>query len=223
MPMNCDIKAYPNVILFDWDGTLVSTLKLLFNAHNYVREHLEYPLWSVKEARKNIRLSAKDAFPQLYGDNAHKALELYYDYVRANHLNKLEPCSGAKNLLEELAHKEKPLGIISNKKHDILEKEIKYLDWNKYFTTWVGAGNAKRDKPDPAPVNKALADLNYYSSSEQVWYVGDTKEDMKTAYLAGITPIFVEHGFGDKHELSNEYNIQSYENLEALSRHLSKF
>ena len=42
----------PDLIIWDWDGTLVDSLPLIFMAHNHVREMMSLPLWTREEFQK---------------------------------------------------------------------------------------------------------------------------------------------------------------------------
>ena len=52
------------------------------------------------------------------------------------------------------------------------------------------AGDAKADKPDPAPIILALGNLGAMAGAD-VWYLGDTASDMQAARAAGVTGVLV--------------------------------
>lgn len=212
----------PEAVFFDWDGTLVDTFPLLFNAYNHTRHTLGYKPWTEQEARKNIRLSGRDAFPAIFGEQAGKAADIYYEYVRSHHLDDLKTQKGAKKLLESIAGRNIPMGVISNKKHDILLSEIESLGWQDFFASVVGAGKADKDKPDPAPVLLALEEIKQ-KAGEHIWYIGDTSEDMHCAKKSGIKAIFVANGFGTHSELESLQNILKIENLFDLCEVMDVF
>ena len=212
----------PEAVFFDWDGTLVDTFPLLYNAYNHTRQTLGHKPWSVQEARKNIRLSGRDAFPVIFGEQAGKASDIYYEYVRSHHLDDLKTQEGANKLLENIAARNIPIGVISNKKHDILLSEIESLGWHEFFATVIGAGKADKDKPDSAPVFLALEEINQ-KAGEHIWYIGDTSEDMHCAKISGVKAIFVANGFGTHGELESLQNILKIENLLDLCEVMAVF
>lgn len=216
------ISSYPDIVLFDWDGTLVDTFPLLHAAHNHVRATFDYPLWPKQEAEENIRLSARESFPKIFGQEAEKAMEIYYSYVRQNHLEKLKVFKDAENLLKTLKKHDIQTGVISNKKHDILEKEITFLGWQDYFSVVVGAGIAKTDKPTPAPLFFALDHLDTKEQHDLVWYVGDTKEDMECALAADISPVFIKHGFANEKEILSLPVTKTFEDLTEIRQFFQK-
>ncbi len=54
----------------------------------------------------------------------------------------------------------------------------------------IGAGDAAADKPDPAPIHLALAQLGHVADPS-VWYMGDTALDMQAARAAGVTAVLI--------------------------------
>jgi HAD superfamily phosphatase len=79
-----------------------------------------------------------------------------------------------------------PLGIVTGRPatdaHDVLER----FDLRQFFETVVTRDDAPM-KPDPAPVQMALANLG----AESGWMLGDTPDDLTAARLAGVVPIAV--------------------------------
>ena len=61
---------------------------------------------------------------------------------------------------------------------------------SRFSRAIVGAGDAKADKPDPAPILLALQELGA-APDRSVWYLGDTATDMQAARAAGITGVLV--------------------------------
>ena len=72
------------VILFDWDGTLADNFDVIKNGINHVFSHFNMPLWSDEEAKRNIRLTARDLYGSLFNDpkDVKTALEIYLSYVK---------------------------------------------------------------------------------------------------------------------------------------------
>jgi phosphoglycolate phosphatase len=184
----------PQVILFDWDGTLADTSQLILNAYNHVFSHFGMKQWSEEDARQNIRGSAREAFPPIFGDRTDEALKVHLDFVNANHIAHLTALPHARELLEYFREKNVIAGVVSNKRDMILKKEIAHLKWEHLVNVSVGAGVAARDKPSPDSILYALGILNINPSSA-IWYVGDTDTDMQAAKAADCSPIFIAHGY----------------------------
>ncbi len=188
----------PDAIFFDWDGTLIDSLPSLNGYYNHVLGAFSKPPITVEEAKRNIRRSAREVFPGIFGEKADEALEIFYSYVAKTHLDHLEAFGESHDFMAELATFNIQLGIVSNKKHIFLLKEITHLGWDKYLVSNIGAGEAAKDKPEPDPLLLAASKIGVSPETHEIWYVGDTETDMMAAVAAGFQPIFIEHGLGDR-------------------------
>lgn len=199
----------PDAIFFDWDGTLVDSLPALTTYYNHVLEKFSLPKISMDEAKKKIRRSAREVFPEIFGDKSDDAFAAYYSFVEKNHLDHLTAFPSSQNFLDRLASLKIPMGIVSNKRHSFLLKEIGHLGWDKYLVSNIGAGEAERDKPAPDPLLMAAEHMRLNPAQHEIWYVGDTETDMMAAVAAGFQPIFIEHGLGVKADCE-EQDLQPY-------------
>ena len=189
-----DLPPRPAAILFDWDGTLVNTLPGLRIAHNHVRTSYGFAEWTEAEFRANLRHSARELYPRLYGEDAPEAIERLYDFVKKNHLATLEVLPGAETVLKNLRAAGMPSALISNKRHDVLMREVEHLGWTSYFGACVGAGQAARDKPEADPVILAMQRAGYDLEPRDTWYVGDTVTDLLVARAYGSQAILLLDG-----------------------------
>lgn len=214
----------PDAIFFDWDGTLVDSLPALNGYYNHVLNAFSKPPITIEQAKSNIRRSARDVFPEVFGDQAEDALKIFYDYVAQKHLEHLIPFSGSHDFMAELGALNIPLGIVSNKKHSFLLKEITHLGWDRYLTSNIGAGEAAKDKPEPDPLLLAATKIGLSPVQNHIWYVGDTETDMMAAQAAGFELIFIEHGLGTREDCQ-KHGLEPYfvKNLDDLLQLVKKF
>ena len=186
----------PRAVLFDWDNTLVENWRAIQAALNAALTQAGLPEMNLEQVRFQARHSAQDIFPKLFGEGWGHARTIFYEHFAQNHLAGLSIMPGAPELLDTLVEKGVMLAVVSNKKGDLLRREIDYLGWTAKFARIVGAQDAAADKPDPAPVFKALEDTDIIPGSD-VWLVGDTDIDMRTAVAAGCWPVLVGPGPAD--------------------------
>jgi phosphoglycolate phosphatase len=180
----------PQAILFDWDNTLVDSWATIHQALNTVMAAMDKPLWSLQETKQRVRLSLRESFPLHFGERWEEARRLYLDAFGAIHLDQLTELSGRRELLEQLRDEGIFLGIVSNKTGALLRRETERLGWSALFGSVVGAGDARSDKPDAAPVALALQPSGI-EAGETVWLVGDTGVDMECARNSGCTPVLL--------------------------------
>lgn len=189
----------PRAILFDWDNTLVDTWRTIHHALCITFEAMDRTPWTLDEVRRNVRASARDAFPALFGARAEEASEIFFATYERDHLDKLAPLPGAPEMLADLAARNLTLGVVSNKIGRLLRKEAAHLGWDRHFSGLVGAADASADKPSAEPVRLALASSGHAPGPE-VWFVGDTDIDMRCAAEAGCTRVLLRPQPPDKAE-----------------------
>lgn len=180
----------PKAILFDWDNTLINNWPAIHVALNTTLVAMGHPTWSYEETLQRVRASLRDSFPIMFGDRWLDAQDIYYKTFEARHLDGLAAKPGADDMLRSLTKAHINLGVVSNKTGRFLRKEAQYLGWDTLFSQLVGAADAMRDKPDPAPVIMALTGTEI-TPGPNVWFVGDAGIDMRCAYNSGCTPILI--------------------------------
>ena len=178
----------PSVLLYDWDNTLVDGWAGITGALNAVFAAFGHQLWTVEDTRNRVRVSLRESFPVMFGDQWERARDIFYAALTEQHLDHVTAMPGVPALLE--AGSAWPQGVVSNKAGAFLRREVIHLGWSGYFGPVIGAGDAGADKPDPAPIYLALSQLGH-SADGSVWYMGDTALDMQAARAAGVTAVLV--------------------------------
>jgi phosphoglycolate phosphatase len=214
--------SLPRAVLFDWDNTLVDTWPVIHDAMNTTLMAMGHPVWTPEETRARVRRALREAFPDMFGDRWEEARDVFYDRFRAIHLERLEVCSGAEDLLIRLVDKGLYLGVVSNKSGDHLRREADHLGWSRYFSRLVGATDAEKDKPAIEPVLMALEGSGLTPGAD-IWFVGDTRIDMECAYRAACVPVLIAElpaNIDDFDEFMPKYQ---FSRLEALAGLVSRF
>lgn len=175
--------------IFDWDNTLVDSWSLLEQAVNHTFRKMGKPEITLSVVQYNAHLSTKDSFPTLFGDSWQEASNYFYQFIEEKHLQTISLLNGAQNLIHFLYKKNIPMAIVSNKKSEILNKEINHLGWSHNFVKIVGSGDALRDKPSPEPAWLACQYLN--CDSKDIYFVGDSLPDWQCAEAIGANPIAI--------------------------------
>lgn len=180
----------PRAILFDWDNTLVDTWPCIGKATNITLEAMGLAPWSDDEIRARVAGSLRDTFPKIYGDRWEEARDIYYKAFGEVHLAMLAGLPNAEDVLAISNRARLYLAVVSNKTGKYLRAEADHLGWAGYFKKIVGAQDAHRDKPDPAPVHLALSTGNI-QPGPNVWFVGDAPIDVACGRAAGCTTVLV--------------------------------
>lgn len=186
----------PKVLLFDWDGTLVDTHPVLAVAMNEALKAFGKDSWTFEQWSNWLGQSARDVFPDLFGEDWEEARRIYLDAYSMYHLERLELKPGAADLMQFLASTTVYLGVVSNKTGDILRCEVTHLNWGRHFGHVIGAGDSDRDKPAPDPVHAALTRSDHVAGPD-VWFVGDNAVDVDCGKAANCTTILIGDGYPD--------------------------
>lgn len=209
----------PSVLLYDWDNTLVDGWAGITGALNAVFTAFSMQPWTVEDTRNRVRVSLRESFPVMFGDEWERARDLFYDSFTTQHLDHVRAMPGAAEAL--VAGAPWPQGVVSNKAGGFLRAEVVHLGWSGHFGAVVGAGDASADKPDPAPIHLALRRLQR-GADTTVWYLGDTALDMQAARAAGVVPVLIgdaEHDGGVEHA-APDIHFRSAHDLAARLREL---
>lgn len=180
----------PVALVFDWDNTLVDAWPGIAGALNAALAAFGQRPWSLAEVRARVRRSLRDSFPELFGETWERARDVFYEALERSHLQHVTPLPGAAGTLARARELGLALAVVSNKTGRYLRREAEALGWSTHFAALVGAGDAEADKPDPAPMRRALTALGV-AAGPQVWYVGDTALDMQAARNAGLLPVLI--------------------------------
>lgn len=185
----------PKTVLLDWDDTLAHTRSAVVEAMEYVlKKHHKEP-WDITKVKyRDTKKSLKENFPNFFGGDANRAYDEYLKYYIEYTYNKVFPMESSNDFLEFCNQNKIDLYIISNKEKSLLLKEVEFCFPNIVFKKILGNGDAPLNKPEPAPVFEALKDVKYEINKDNVWLIGDTKQDIECAYNANIQPILIGKG-----------------------------
>ena len=204
----------PDVLLFDWDNTLVDGWAGITGALNATFTAFDKPLWTIEETKGRVRVALRESFPVMFGDAWEQARDIFYTAFERDHLDHVKPMPGVDAMLTAAASW--PRGVVSNKAGKPLRAEVRHLGWEPHFLSVIGAGDAHADKPDPAPILMALERMGM-PASRSVWYMGDTALDMAAARAAGVTAVLVGDAShdGGVEPGAQDLHVQSADELAA--------
>ena len=181
----------PKAVIFDWDDTIVDSWKTSLEALNTALVAMGHEVWTDQEARARAGQSARDLFQNLFGERWQEADKVYYDTFNKIFLKNIRIHPYVEEILKTLADQKIYMAVVSNKRGHFLRSEAAHTGFDRYFGRIVGAGDARADKPDPAPVHLALRDSGI-TAGRDVWFIGDSHADMLCALNAGCLPLLIE-------------------------------
>jgi len=205
----------PRAVIFDWDDTIIDSWGPSLKSLNTALVAMGEKAWSDDEARRRAGPSAKDLFRQLFGDRWQEADKIFFDALRALFLEHIPVFPDVEPVLKKLAEHKVYMAVVSNKRGPLLRTEVKDTGFDKYFTKVVGAGDAERDKPDPAPVHMALEGSGI-APGPHVWFIGDSHTDMLCAFNAGCTALLIETKPPPEETLAKHPPLKRFKNHAVL-------
>ncbi len=190
-------------ILFDLDGTLVDTLDDIADAMNHALRANDLSPHPTDAYRalvgEGVGRLVERALPADRQDLHGPVLDELSVYYTDHMVDKSRPYPGVPELLDELAAREIPMAVLSNKPHEATAWMVERLlgDWE--FERVYGESEAVPRKPDPTGALRIAREVGV--EPDEWLYLGDTLTDMQTASAAGMLPVGALWGFRDRAEL----------------------
>jgi phosphoglycolate phosphatase len=190
-------------VIFDLDGTLADTLDDITASMNFALRAVDSPPRGRDEVRPMIgeglrvlvsRAASSDD-PQLID----RILPIYRTHYRAHALDRTRLYDGIAGALDALAACGCPLAVLSNKPHDFTIEICRVLLARWPFVAIDGHREGDPRKPDPATAIALAKRLNRCPA--EVFFVGDSAVDVRTAFAAGMIAIGVTWGFRSRDEI----------------------
>jgi pyrophosphatase PpaX len=180
------------VVLFDLDGTIVDSGWMILASYRHATQTVlgrDFP-----DDVLMARVGAGRLEDQMSEFDAEKAVELaraYRDFYAPLH-SELQAFPGMLELLRRLDAEDRLLGIVSAKRHDIVQLALDALGFGETIDVVVGSDEAQRGKPNPDQILVALDRLD--ADRDDTAYVGDAPFDIAAAKAAGVHAIGVTWG-----------------------------
>lgn len=175
-----------NAVLFDFDGTLVDTMPIHYEAYRYVFAEMSLDL-THEDFYSNIGGSGMETIPrflrgrearwsvtEIHQRKKHRLLELL-DLVELHPL----PASELLSLL----HGRVPMAVATSGASVGVYKMLDRLNWRRFFTAIVTAEDVKRSKPAPDLFLTAASRLGVVPQECLVFE--DTDDGVAAAVSAG--------------------------------------
>ena len=193
-------------VIFDLDGTLLDTLGDLTVAVNHGLSACGLPTRTEAEVRTYVGDGVKMLIARSCpadADDAVKAavLEHYLVHYAAHNMDLTAPYDGLLDLLADLRAQGVKTAVVSNK-HDHAVQALCAHYFDSLLDAAVGGGDARPLKPAPDSLLYTMEQLGV--DPTDVWYVGDSVQDVMTARNAGVKCVAVTWGFQDRPRLVAE-------------------
>ena len=199
--------------LFDMDGTLIDSSAAILSSVKEAARITGLRVPADKEIKEIIYLPSLISFKILYPDkDPAKFDSVFLSLMRGKFKPMIKELPKAKRTLELLREKGIKIAIVTTKDRESAEAAIRLFQFP--YDILLTAEDAKRARPDPEPLLKAIELLN--SSAAQAFYCGDTPPDIVQGRRAGVKTIGLTTGLYTKEELEKEKPDFVFDNVEAV-------
>lgn len=201
------------LVIFDLDGTLVNTLPDISNALNQALNNCGYQANYTSEEIKAFigsgeYLLIKRSLVAFNQTNEDEIIKVRKEYSRIYHEScnvYSKPYEGIQDELDLLKANGFKLCVLSNKPHSETTKVVETYFPKNYFAYVRGGMDGFPIKPDVAGIKLIYETLNI-TSTNNVYYVGDSNVDMQTGINASLKTIGTSYGYCTK-EVLESFNV----------------
>ena len=200
---NPEILSGIRLVIFDFDGTLGDSQKLITDTMLATIERLNLPKRSREECAKTIGLPLKECFSSIIpmsDEQAEECAKVYSEIFNVKNVpGVVKAFPGVVETLERLSSQGILMSIASSRSHRTLAKLMDELDLSKYITYLIAADDVVEKKPAAESVLKTLRHFNV--EAHETLVVGDTEFDILMGRNAGTHTCGVTYGNGSKESL----------------------
>ena len=191
------------LILFDFDGTLIDSVPDLAFAVNHMLGYLGLPTfeesrirgWIGNGARTLVERALHAALGDAPLDPAYvdKALAVFMEHYAQNLAVATVAFPKVPEVLKHLHSKGFRMAIITNKPYAFIEPILQSMGMDTLFELTLGGDSLPNKKPHPEPLLHACRLLGI--DTEKAVMVGDSKNDILAAKAAGMHCIGLGYGY----------------------------
>ena len=212
------------LIIFDFDGTLINSIPDLTLAINKMLAHYDLSPLTVKDVTPFIGNGAKPLVQRALNlamvnqevseTLLNEAFEIYYAAYTEVTCQDTFMYPGVLETLEDLNEKGYKMVICTNKPYGFIAPILDKLEITKFFITWLGEDSLPKKKPEAAPLLH-LAEITH-TSIEKCIMVGDSKNDILAAKNADIESIGVTYGYNYNENIADHNPTKVVDNFADL-------
>ena len=208
-----------DLIIFDWDGTLMDSTANIVRAIQGACQDLGFNKPTDKEAAFIIGLSLPEAFkilcPEMNSDTFPKLVAAYQEHFALG-----EPVlfEGVYEGLEHLQKSDLPLAVATGKGRHGLNRAMEITQTTSLFDTTRTVTECP-SKPHPEMILSICTELGI--APEKTLMVGDTTHDLNMAYNAACCAVGLTTGAHEKELLNTIPHLAQFDQITDFFNWLS--
>jgi phosphoglycolate phosphatase len=192
--MDPSMPAQFDLIIFDWDGTLLDSAAAIVRAIQHACEDLGLGTPDDRTARSVIGLGLVDALARVVPDlpsSRHQELAGRYRYHYLARDHELALFDGVPDLLDGLRARGHTLAVATGKSRAGLDRALGYTGLGRQFAA-TRCADESVSKPAPDMVLELMDELAF--DPVRTLVIGDTTHDLLMARHAGCESVAVSYG-----------------------------
>lgn len=211
------------LVVFDWDGTLLDSAGAIVNAIQSACRDLDLPIPDEARARHVIGLGLADAMrhavPDLPLDRYQAMVDRYrFHYLSGDH--QLTLFSGVREMLARLQAAGHILTVATGKSRLGLDRALDHSGLRPLFRSSRCADEC-HSKPHPQMLEELMAE--YGVAAGATIMIGDTSHDLLMASNAGVDSLAVTYGAHPHDHLLEHKPLACLHTVQELDRWLKSF
>jgi len=211
-------EARLKAIIFDMDGTLVSSLPVIYHCENEIsRKYLQTSLTLedvISKFGPPAHTIIRDMTRNLSDEVQSRAVEDYYECYRTHVSIRGLVFPGITDLLRKIKVSGRRLALFTGVERNMMEYTLNPFKLVDFFGVRITADDIRKSKPDPEGINLALSRIN--ASAKESMYVGDSPSDIIAGKRAGVltgAALWSPENRGDPATERPDYEFRSVQQL----------
>ncbi len=190
----------PQIILFDLDGTLIDSVRLILDSYHHTLRSHGLPARTDEDWLRGLGTPLHVQFSDWRDDpdTLQALIATYREYNLEHHDRMVTVYPGVVDAVQEIRDAGVRTGLVTSKNRKGALRGLGLAGLEEMMDVLVCADEVTNPKPHPEPVEKAVRILG--GSVRETIYVGDSIHDMQSGRAAGtLTAAALWGPFGRSH------------------------
>ena len=205
-------------VFFDFDGVLIDSKQSTIAYFQETFRHFKIPVLREEDFENILGLRTIYMLKKLLPNLSDEKLAPIFDYNRKMSIKYVFKITLVPNAIETLTllKAKYALGLITSRGKQTVKMLFDTYKLDKFFHVILDREDVSHHKPHPEGIETAMRLLHL--ESNEVVYIGDTKEDIESAHNANIICVYISNHPND---FNADYKISKIEELPGLLKKIA--
>ena len=220
------------LLIFDFDGTLIDSVPDLADATNTMLAQLGKPTHSLTTIKEWVGNGSRVLFEsavvgktevlagEISTEQADHAEQVFFDAYKNITNSKTVAYPDVDTGLRQLKQAGFTLALVTNKPIRFVFKILANFGWTALFSEVLGGDSLPVKKPDPAPLLEVCKTLNFKPA--QAYMIGDSINDIAAGKNANIDTLALSYGYNYGKNIRDSQPNQAFDTFADLMKYLLK-